>query len=175
MRALLIYESMFGDTKAIADAISLGLSSRMTVEMVEVGVAPTEVDAAVDLLVVGGPTHAFGMSRPWTRQDADRQAPGKTISTLRGLREWLDSADLPTGLAAAAFDTRMGRLLSGSAGRAAEKVLHRKGCRIAEPAADFFVTGTQGPLRDGELARAGAWGASLAAAVVDGANTRTTR
>jgi flavodoxin len=67
MRALVVYESMFGNTQAIANAIVQGLSGRMRVEALEVGVAPATIDDDVALLVVGGPTHAFGLSRPQTR------------------------------------------------------------------------------------------------------------
>ena len=72
--ALVVYESMFGNTQTIAVAVADGLSVRMTVDLVEVGAAPSAVAADVDLLVVGGPTHAFGMTRPNTRQDAAKQA-----------------------------------------------------------------------------------------------------
>lgn len=60
---------MFGNTRAVAEAVAQGLGSAMTVELVEVSAAPLE-SQDVDLLVVGGPTHAFGMSRPTTRSDA---------------------------------------------------------------------------------------------------------
>jgi hypothetical protein len=55
----------------------------------EVGVAPTALDGDVDLLVVGGPTHAFGMSRPGTRQSAAQQSQRGLVSARTGLREWL--------------------------------------------------------------------------------------
>jgi hypothetical protein len=62
-RALVIYESMYGNTEQIARAIGEGLGDRMQVEVVEVGAAPTTLAADVGLVVVGGPTHAFSMSR----------------------------------------------------------------------------------------------------------------
>src|SRR5687767_14509631 len=64
MRALVVYESMFGNTSAVATAIATGLSTRMGVDLVEVAAAPAALDAGVDLVVAGGPTHAFSMSRP---------------------------------------------------------------------------------------------------------------
>ena len=60
MRALVVFESMFGDTETIARAVADGLSDAIRVDIVDVATAP-RVDADVDLLVVGGPTHAFGM------------------------------------------------------------------------------------------------------------------
>ena len=80
MSALVVYESMFGNTQSIAKGIGEGLSSRMTVEIVEVGEAPSVIDPDVELLVVGGPTHAFGMRRPGTRQNAAQQAGHDLVS-----------------------------------------------------------------------------------------------
>ncbi len=89
MSALVVYESMFGNTQSIAKGIGDGLSSRMTVEIVEVGEAPSIIDPDVELLVVGGPTHAFGMSRPGTRQNAAQQTGHDLVSKGIGMREWL--------------------------------------------------------------------------------------
>jgi hypothetical protein len=107
-RAVVVYESMFGNTRNIADAVAEGLSSRFATDIIEVGLAPTRIAEEVSLVVVGGPTHAFGLSRARTRQDAAAQADGPLISPARGLREWLETAELPrTGVGAAAFDTRI--------------------------------------------------------------------
>jgi hypothetical protein len=167
MRALVVYESMFGNTQAIADAVADGLAARMRVDAVEVGAAPTVVGDDVALLVVGGPTHAFGMSRQATRQDAGRQAERGLVSAGIGLREWLTAVSGGSGgVAAAAFDTRIERpRLPGSAARAAEKGLRRRGFRIAARPKSFYVTGTQGPLVDGELERARRWADELGATV----------
>lgn len=167
MKTLIVYESMFGDTQLIADAIAAGLAANNAsdiVDVFEVGTAPTTIDTDVDLLVVGGPTHAFSMSRPSSREDASRQAAEHAvISQGRGIREWLETLALPTGLAVATFDTKVSKPhLPGSAGRAAEKRLRHKGCRVITPAENFYVAGTQGPLNHGEQVRARCWGADLA-------------
>jgi hypothetical protein len=168
MHALVVYESMFGNTQAIADAIAAGLSSGIRVEAVEVGVAPATIDDEVALLVVGGPTHAFGMSRPQTRQDAARQATAGLVSGGIGLREWLAALQGPAGVAAATFDTRISKpRLPGSAARAAEKRLRRLGLRIVAPAASFYVEGTSGPLQAGEQERARRWGEALGSKLGD--------
>jgi hypothetical protein len=167
MQALVVFESMFGNTQRIAEAVAEGLSTAMGVDAVEVGAAPTEM-AGVELLVVGGPTQAFGMSRAGTRQAAAKQADPRLVSLGRGLREWLDAIrGGGANVAAAAFDTRFDkpRWLTGSAARAAEKRLCRLGFRIVVPSASFFVTGTKGPLSDGELERARRWGEKLGSAV----------
>jgi hypothetical protein len=113
---------MFGNTMLIADAIADGVSSRISVEIAEVGGAATTIDDEVALLVIGGPTHAFGMSWPGTRQSAAQQAVHGVMSGRIGLREWLGairrgSADV----AVATFDTRIDRPhLPGSAARCRE-------------------------------------------------------
>lgn len=168
MRALVVYESMFGNTQAIASAVAEGLSGRMAVDLVEVADAPTAVDA--DLVVAGGPTHAFSMSRPSTRQSAAEQADGRElVSRGRGLREWLAEAGAGLrGTRAATFDTKVTKgHLPGSAARSAQKRLRRNGSRIISPAHSFTVMGTAGPLGDGELARARQWGADLGALCAD--------
>jgi hypothetical protein len=158
---------MFGNTRAVATAVAEGLSTRMEVDAVEVGGAPTRIDPDVDLVVVGGPTHALGMSRPQTRTSATEQAEGGVVSTRIGIREWLDAAGKGlAGMPVATFDTRVDRpRLPGSAARAAHRRLRRRGCRSAAAPASFYVSGTTGPLIDGELARAREWGATLTVAV----------
>ena len=165
--ALVVYESMFGNTQALAVAVADGLSARMTVDLVEVGMAPAAVPADVDLLVLGGPTHAFGMSRPSTRQDAAKQAGRPVVSPGIGIREWiegLDSGSLPAPVAT--FDSRVRRpRLPGSAAHRAAKRLRGLGARMALPPESFWVTGTPGPILDGEEERARQWGLRLAATV----------
>ncbi len=160
MSALVVYESMFGNTRDVALAVAAGLGTRMPADAVEVADAPRTIAGDVDLLVIGGPTHAFGLSRPGTRESAAAQAGDRLVSRGGGLREWLDvvSGSGP----AAAFDTRVRTpRVPGSAARAAERRLGRLGFEIVAPAETFWVSGTPGPLLDGELGRARAWGERL--------------
>lgn len=167
MRALVVFESMFGNTREVAAAVADGLNAHMDVDLVEVGDAPTEIGDGISLLVVGGPTHAFGMSRPRTRQGAVDQATGPVISGTLGLREWLGRLGEGRGRAAAAFDTRVRRpRVPGSAARKAERRLHRHGYQIITRAANFWVTGSAGPLVDGERDRARRWGEQLGSELV---------
>ena len=167
MRALVVFESMFGNTETIASAIGEGLSTRMPVDVVEVGSAPTDIGADVVLLVVGGPTHAFGMSRPQTREDATRQAGGHVVSTSGGIREWLDAVSGSASMPTVAFDTRVDkRWVPGSAARAAQRRLRGKGFRAAAEPMTFYVQGTPGPLVEGERSRARLWGVELATPIV---------
>jgi hypothetical protein len=165
--ALVVFESMFGNTQKIAEAVMEGLSSHIPTAILEVGTAPDVLADDVPLLVVGGPTHAFGMSRPRTREDATRQAAGQVVSEGNGLREWLTSVERKTrNVAAAAFDTRIDKpRVPGSAARGAEKRLRKLGFRIAVPSESFYVTGVTGPLVQGETERARLWGEELARGV----------
>jgi len=165
MRALVVYESMFGNTEAVARAIAEGIESSMHADVVEVGAAPSTVPADATLLVVGGPTHAFSMSWPSTRRDAAGRAT-EVISHGRGIREWL--GELPgvcTPTAATAFDTRATSRLTGSAARAAGRRLDRLGYTLVTSPASFRVAEITGPLVDGELDRAHEWGKNLGAEV----------
>lgn len=162
MKALVVVESVFGNTRRIAEAVARGLGEHLDVALVDVADAPDIVED-VDLLVVGGPTHVFGMTRPNTRQGAADQSEGAVAVSAVGLREWLSSAHV-AAVSCAAFDTRTGkRWIPGSAAAAAAKSLRKRGLTMLVRPESFWVVGTQGPLCDGELARAAAWGASLAA------------
>ena len=156
-RALVVYESMFGNTRAIAEAIAEGLADRCAVRVMSVADAPRSIDN-VDVLVVGGPTHAFGMSRPGTRAGA--RDKGATEAVDVGVREWLaDVAVVTTPALAVAFDTRIGSpLLPGSARRPITRRLRRMGLTVVKPAS-FIVTGTAGPLAAGQVDAAVALGA----------------
>jgi hypothetical protein len=163
MKALVVYESMWGNTEKVAHAIAAGLGESMEVELAEVGSAPVAPGPEVRLIVAGGPTHAFSMSRTTTRKDAIHRGAGEGEPDV-GLREWLDG--LPTGphpQRIATFDTRVAKMrhLPGSAAKAAAKVAHRHGFDRAEHVESFYVDDMEGPLLDGELVRATAWGRDI--------------
>ncbi len=165
MRAAVVYESMFGHTRDIAEAIALGLSIRdVEVDTLEVGSAAGLDLDRVDLLVVGAPTHALTLSRPESRASAAEQTDDPLVSEGPGLREWLaELPQAPRGRRAASFDTHVDKPIPGSAARAARRRLRRLGYRLVAPAESFYVGGTTGPLIEGEATRARAWGARLAA------------
>jgi hypothetical protein len=166
MRALVVYESMFGNTHWIAEAIAEGIAPAIPVEVAAVGTAPARLPDGVSLLVVGGPTHAFGMSRPGTRADAAKLPGIRPGAAATGLREWLDAVE-PGQARVATFDTRIQTpAIPGSAAKAAQKRLRRKGLAIAAPATSFYVVDKTGPLVEGEIDRARRWGATLAECLV---------
>ncbi|WP_406277006.1 flavodoxin family protein [Nocardia sp. NBC_00881] len=169
MRARVVYESMFGNTAAVAEAIAQGMRKHATVELLNVCAAAEIPEPSVDLLVVGGPTHAFGLSRKRTRQDAAERTDAP-IAVDIGIREWLDAAlPVPEGSRAVAFGTKVGSppWLPGSAARAAGRRLRHLGYQLADDPADFLVDGITGPVATGELDRARAWAERLAHTELD--------
>ncbi len=164
MRALVIYESMLGNTQHVAESIASGLRPELDALVAEVGSAPSLVEIPIDLLVVGGPTHAFRMSSSETRKDAAKKSDDPIISQELGIREWIaaqrkHSVRVP----AATYDTRfkMSRKLTGSAARNAEKKLCKHGFEIITRTESFFVESETGPLLPGERERAYQWGETL--------------
>jgi hypothetical protein len=169
MCALVVYESMFGNTQKIAEEVLRGLTEVMPAQAVEVGSAPAEIGEDVTLIVVGGPTHAFGMTRPATRKSAQEQADSPLVSRGQGVREWLAAIKVTRrGVAGAAFDSRISSpLMPRAAAKSIAKALRKRGVRVVSQPTGFAVTGTQGPLAQGELDRARRWGAALARTVAD--------
>jgi hypothetical protein len=162
-RAAVVVESMFGNTRRVAEAIAEGLSETTDVQVLDVSAAP--VAPSVDLLVLGGPTHALGMSRKGTRADAGRRgAPATDEALRRGLREYIaDLHNTSYPVLMATFDTRVRRTgLPGSAAMAARRRLVRAGARFLQPPESFYVSDINGPLLPGELDRAREWGTRLA-------------
>ena len=169
MRAVIVYESMYGNTHLVADAVADGLASVYQVDVVPVVRADPQVIDGADLVVVGGPTHAHGMTRASTRQAAiaDAHTPDSPLSVDPdaegpGLREWFDALpSLPTF--GAAFDTRVDlpSVLTGRASKAIARRLRQHGLTLLVEPESFLVT-KQNQLEPGEADRARDWGARLA-------------
>ncbi|MEW1952400.1 flavodoxin/nitric oxide synthase [Terrabacter sp. NPDC080008] len=169
MNVLIVHESLFGNTRHVAEAIAEGVRegrAPASVSLVHVDDAPTTIGDDVGLLLVGGPTHVFGMTRPGTREDA--QTKGATPAR-EGVREWIEAVTPRKGLPVVTFDTRIHvRMMPGSAAAAAAKALRHRGFDRAERGETFWVKDTAGPVVDGELERARSWGATLAGRVAHG-------
>jgi len=160
MDAAIIYETAWGNTKAIAAAVGEGLSSWLDVNILNVATAPPAETLRSHLLIVGAPTHAFGLSRPQTREDAGRRGGDPPAI---GLREWIEAAG-HVRLPVAAFDTHvLHPKLPGAASRTAAKLLRRRGATLLTAPETFYVEGYQGPIVSGEVERAHTWGKDLAA------------
>ena len=172
MRAVVVYESMFGNTHEVAENIAEGLRGALEVDVVSVGEAIGTILHDVELLVVGGPTHVHGMSRPTSRHAAGEQAASDPELDLEpdaegpGLREWFDGLPRRSGRAAA-FDTRVDAspLLTGRASKGIAKRLTRHGFDLAASPESFLVD-KESHLIEGEAERAADWGRWLAAASV---------
>jgi hypothetical protein len=168
MRALVVYESMYGNTHAVALNIVVGLSATHEATLVPVTRATPELVAAADLLVVGGPTHMHGMSSAASRRSAAQTArkPGSGLSMDPdadgpGMRGWLAGIGPGHGLAVA-FDTRLSGIpaITGRASRGISALLKRRGYRLlADP--ESFLVSKRSALLDGEAARALSWGAMI--------------
>ncbi len=175
MRAVVVYESMYGNTHRIADAIGAGLRDRYDVTVLPVAEAGPAVLAEAGLVVVGGPTHAHGMSRATTRRSAG-EAAEKPASDLTmepgalgpGLREWFASLGRYP-VRAAAFDTRVHgpSAITGGAARGVARLLREHGFEVTGKPESFLVT-RHNTLDPGETDRARDWAAGLAASIAPG-------
>ena len=167
MQALVVYESLFGNTAAIGESVARslrihGFDTRLAAVS---NVAPAETEG-VDLLVIGGPTHVHGMSSATSRRTAaddpknDYDAP--TVSP--GLRNWVTELPDPQGRLAAVFDTRIDRsvVLTGSAARGLGRRLEARGFRLVTAPQSFFVS-TDNRLLEGQIEHAATWAATVAA------------
>ena len=171
-----MYESMFGNTHEVAQAISDGVRTAQPdaeVECVAVGDALPELIKSTDLLVVGGPTHIRGMTSGFSRQlgvsgEEKAEVEGRPVHELEadadgpGVREWFDGLPkVEDARSAAAFDTRLGSHMAGGAARGIARRLRRHGYHLVSDPEGFVVEDAYGPLRPGELERAKQWGAQL--------------
>ncbi|MCW5717567.1 MAG: hypothetical protein KIS68_07025 [Bauldia sp.] len=169
MKARVVYESIFGNTRAIAEAIAEGLAARFDTETVEITSA-SESAAGLDLIVIGGPTHAWAMSRPTTREAGRAQARKLGIDPVSGdigVREWLARVVDGAGTKAAVFDTAVesfGIFSGGSAAKGEAKAFRRAGFELIDEPQQFRVAvkDDRTVLIAGELERARKWGEQLA-------------
>jgi flavodoxin I len=140
MKTLIVYDSLYGNTEKIAQAIGDAIGGEVRVLPVAEA-EPSEL-GTVDLLFVGSPTHGGRASPP--------------------MREFLDKVEARglEGVKVAAFDTRLTNKWAGifgfAAGRIAKSLRKKGGTLVLSPEA-FYVEGTEGPLKEGELERAAAW------------------
>jgi len=146
MESLVVYDSKFGNTRKLAEAVADGLRSVGSVRLLGLDKLPPEDVGTVDLLVIGGPTQVHGM-------------------TAR-IRQFVDLLEVrpETGMVAATFDTRfrMPAALSGSAARLIARKLRQAGIRVFTRPQSFFVSRGAPELEQGEAERAAEWAKGLA-------------
>jgi flavodoxin I len=142
MKAVIVYDSVYGNTEKIARAIAEAITPSNEIKVLRAGEANPSELASIDLLIVGSPTHG-GRPTP-----AIQDFLNKVIqSSLKGIN-------------VAAFDTRTQAKLAKVFGYAAGRIagsLKKKGGTLIGPPEGFLVTGTKGPLKEGEPERAAAW------------------
>jgi hypothetical protein len=170
MRALIVYESMYGNTHVVADHIADGLRSHFETEVVPVEQATPERMRDAQLVVVGGPTHVHSLSSEKTREAAMEAAhkPDADVALDpdaegEGLREWFHHVAEVTNAGAAAFDTRIDApsWITGRASKGIGRRLTHLGYDlVADP--ESFLVDKENHLLPGEAERAVAWGAALA-------------
>jgi flavodoxin I len=145
MKVLVIYDSLHGNTGKIARAIAGALGE--DIQAVRVDEAKPEELSSYDLLFIGSPTQG-----------------GRFTETMKEFIEKIPDGALKN-VSVAAFDTRAKakwvKIFGYAAGRIGEE-LEEKGGNLIAPPEPFYVKGTKGPLQDGEVERAAAWGKSLA-------------
>ncbi|MGE0305677.1 MAG: flavodoxin family protein, partial [Acidimicrobiia bacterium] len=157
-----VYESLYGNTKMIAEAVARGLERHGPVSVSSVpDIAGVDLEE-IDLLVVGAPTHAWSLPRQRTWEGAPNRVPGAAPLLVR---QWLEIVPDGQGRTAAAFATRIDKSvrITGTAARRISRRLRRRGWTGIIAPESFLVDGTEGPLIDGEIARAVAWGERVGA------------
>jgi flavodoxin len=166
MKAVVVYESLWGNTAEIARAIADGIGP--DTQAVTTDAAPVEAIADADLIVAGAPVLAFSLPTDAMRDSvatSEVGAPTPPDLAHPSLRSWLDS--LPAGSGrCAAFETRIWWSPRGATGDI-EKRLERAGYRTVAKAQKFVVKDKYGPLREGEAERARQWGEQLARTLAD--------
>jgi flavodoxin len=149
MNSLIVYGSRHGNTRKVAEAIAGELRKHGEVQLISAEKAPRFLPDQTDLLVVGGPTEAHRITEP--------------------VAQFFDhiGKEALVGKAAAAFDTRLRwpEWLSGAAAAGIAQRLHQARANLIAPEIGFFVSGKLPVLEPGEVERAAAWAASLAARV----------
>lgn len=163
MKAVVVYESLWGNTAAIARAIAEGIGPGA--RALSTAEASPAVVVEADLIVAGSPVLAFALPTDRMRESvrtSHDKAPAPPDLSHPSLRSWL--AALPRGNAvAAAFETRIWWSPGGATG-AILAGLANAGYRTIGKGQRFIVSGPYGPLREGEVERARRWGAELAKA-----------
>lgn len=161
MKAVVVYESFWGTTAATARAIAQGLGTGTPVLTTEQ--ASPEALSGVDLLVVGAPLLAFALPTEKIREQiaVDPKAPSPADVAHPSMRSWLAGLGKRSGRYAA-FETAY-QYSPGNAAKTIAEGLKTAGLEPAVKPARFRVDGYYGPLKPGELERATAWGAELAA------------
>jgi len=161
VKAIIVYESMWGNTAAIARAIAEGMGPEAMA--LNTSQATSETVADADLIVGGAPLMGFMLPTQSTRDTlatSKQHRDNPPDLSNPSMRSWFKTLSRGSGHGAG-FETG----LNWSPGSAAKKITRKLASAgyetVVEPER-FLVTGTYGPLKDGEIERAKAWGAAIA-------------
>ncbi len=142
MKALIVYDSVYGNTEKIARAMAEAIAPGGEVKVLRASEADLSELSSADLVIAGCPTHG-----------------GRPTSAMQGFLNKVPESSLQ-GITAAAFDTRVSakwvKILGFAAGKIADS-LKKKGAALIASPEGFFVEGKEGPLKEGELERAAGW------------------
>jgi hypothetical protein len=161
MKAVVVYESHWGNTEAIARAVAAGFGPEAEALTTDQASGAVLLDA--DLVVAGAPLIAFGLPSDKMRGGIaaeSAKAPTPPDLSHPSMSSWLDNLSRGHGRSAS-FETRM-RWSPGGATGAIDRGLEAAGYRSVGKGHRFLVKGKYGPLRDGEIELARQWGAELA-------------
>jgi hypothetical protein len=164
MRTVIIYETLYGNTREVAEELARVGREHGEVLLVPAEEAGRELTDDADLLLIGGPTHLHGLSWKATRQvgvSMTERRPG-IDAPGPGLRDWFHRVGRVDGTPAAAFDTRTDgpEFLTGRASLGISRRLRHHGfVEVAAPKS--FVVDADNVLLDGEVERAGRWALSV--------------
>ncbi len=162
MKAVVVYESLWGNTEAIARAVAEGLGAGAVA--LHTGQAGPDAVAGADLIVAGAPLLGFALPTEDMRESVRKNAAAPPADLANpSMRSWLEAVPGGAGRCAG-FETRIW-WSPGSAAKTIAESLGAKGYAQACEPHKFVVKGKYGPLKDGELDKARAWGAELAQAV----------
>lgn len=165
MRILVVYESLFGNSRKVAEAVADALRTLRTgaeVITARTDEATPEMVKDADCLVVGGPTHNMHMSSERSREQGVQRAieygrESQIEPHAVGVREWLAGIDKVADVPAVAFDTCVASSFSGHASKHIAPKLKAKGYKLIAEPTSFIVNGTFGPLADGEVSEVESW------------------
>jgi flavodoxin len=152
MKALVVYDSMYGNTEQIAQAVGVVLHTRADVQVRRMGDIKPEDLAGLSLLVVGSPTHG-GRASQKTSVWLKSLPPG----SLRGVMVAAFDTRVPLSEVKSPIASFFARLLGYAAGLNIASGLTKLGGTLVVPAEGFGVKDTKGPLTEGETERAQAW------------------
>ena len=160
MSVLIVVESQFGNTIRIARSVATGMADGgAEVSVLRCSEASANIPDDVTLLLLGAPTHNMHLSNPASRKQALTR--GASEGEGLGLAEWIGRVEPRPDLRVVTFDTTMPGKFTGSAAKAAVKLLRRRGFRRSEQGQSFIVDDASGPPHAGEEDRARSWAAEL--------------